>query len=193
MPMAAVMVTWAEADFVASAWDTAVTVTVAGLGTTEGAVYRPELEIVPTVALPPLTPFTCQVTAVLAVFCTVAVNCWVPPVATVADSGEIVMLTAVADVIVTWAEADFVASAWDTAVTVTVPGLGTTAGAVYSPELEIVPTVALPPVTPLTCQVTAVLAVFCTVAVNCWVPPIATVAEVGEIVTLSELGTGVVH
>jgi len=63
---------------------------------------------------------------------------------------------------------------------------------VYSPELEIVPTVALPPVTPLTCQVTAVLAVFCTVAVNCWVPPIATVAEVGEIVTLSELGVGVV-
>jgi len=76
----------------------AVTVTVAGLA---GAVYRPELEIVPTVALPPVTPFTCQVTAVLLVFCTVAVNCWVPPAATVADVGEIVTLTAVGGVIVT--------------------------------------------------------------------------------------------
>jgi hypothetical protein len=72
----------------------AVTVTAAGLGTTPGAVYRPEPETVPTVALPPVTPFTCQVTAVLLVFCTVAVNCCVPPTATVADVGEIMTLTA---------------------------------------------------------------------------------------------------
>src|ERR671923_1004148 len=111
MPVAAVMVTCAEADFVASACDTAVTVTVAGLGTTAGAVYRPELEIVPIVALPPLTPFTCQVTAVLLVFCTIAVNCWVPPAATVAEVGEMVTLTVVAAVIVACAEADFVVSA----------------------------------------------------------------------------------
>ena len=71
----------------------AVTVTVAELGTTPGAVYRPELEIVPTVALPPVASFTCQVTAVLLVFCTVAVNCCVPPTATVADVGEIMTLT----------------------------------------------------------------------------------------------------
>jgi len=32
------------------------------------------------------------------------------------------------------------------------------AGAVYSPLLEIVPTVALPPITLLTCQVTPVFA-----------------------------------
>src|SRR5919108_5931357 len=124
MPTATVIVTCAEADFVASAWDTAVTVTVTGLGTAPGAVYRPELEIVPTVALPPVTPLTCQVTVVLLVFCTVAVNCWVPPVATVADNGAIVMLTAVAAEIVTCVEAAFVVSAWDTAVTVTVAGLG---------------------------------------------------------------------
>ena len=88
-----------------------MTVTAAGLGTAPGAVYRPELETVPTVALPPVTPLTCQVTVVLLVFCTVAVNCCVPPTATVADAGEIVTLTGAAAVIVTCAEADFVASA----------------------------------------------------------------------------------
>src|SRR6266478_2696169 len=93
MPMTAAMVTCAEADFVGSAWDTAATVTMAGFGTTAGAVYRPALDIVPTVALPPVTPLTCQVTAVLPVFCTVAVNCCVPPAPTVADTGEIVTLT----------------------------------------------------------------------------------------------------
>ena len=62
----------------------------------------------------------------------------------------------------------------------------------YSPELEIVPTVALPPVTPLTCQVTAVLLVFCTVAVNCCVLPAPTVADIGEIVTINGIGVSVV-
>ena len=78
-----------------------MTVTVVVLCTAAGAVYRPALEIVPTVALPPVTPFTCQVTAVLLVFCTVALNCWVPPAATVADVGEIVTLTAAVGVMVT--------------------------------------------------------------------------------------------
>src|SRR5438045_123632 len=185
MPMTAVMVTCAEADFVGSACDTAVAGAVAGFGPPAGAVYRPALDIVPPVALPPLTPLTCQVTAVLLVFCTVAVNCCVPPAPTVADTGEIVTRTTAAGVMVTCAEPDFVGSAWDTAVTVIVAGFGTTAGAVYRAELDIVPTVALPPVTPLTCQVTAVLPVFCTVAVNCCVPPAPTVADTGEIVTLT--------
>src|SRR5437762_8079343 len=154
---------------------------MAGFGTTAGAVYRPELDIVPTVALPPVTPLTCQVTAVLLVFCTVAVNCCVPPAPTVADTGEIVTRTTAAGVMVTCAEADFVGSACDTAVTATVAGFGTTAGAVYRPERDTVPTAALPPLTPLTCQVTAVLLVFCTVAVNCCVPPAPTVADTGEI------------
>jgi hypothetical protein len=144
------------------------------------------------VALPPITPFTCHVTAVLLVFCTVAENCCVPPAATVADVGEIVTLTALAAVIVTGAEADFVVSAWDTAVTVTVAGLGTAAGPVYKPEPEIVPTVALPPITPFTCHVTAVLLVFCTVAENCCVRPAVTIAEVGEIVTPTGIGCRVV-
>ena len=176
----AVIVTCAEADLVVSACETAVTVTAAGFGTVPGAEYRPELEIVPAAVFPPVTPFTCQVTAVLLVFCTVAVNCRVSPVLTVAEVGEIVTLTG--PVIVTCAEPDLVVSACETAVTVTVAGFGTVPGAVYRPELEIVPVFAFPPVT---CQLTAVLLVFCTVAVNCWVPPVLTVGEAGETVTLT--------
>jgi hypothetical protein len=40
-----------------------------------GGVYRPLVEMVPVAALPPATPFTCQITAVLVRFVTVAVKC----------------------------------------------------------------------------------------------------------------------
>jgi hypothetical protein len=49
---------------VESAADTAVTVTVAGVGTVIGAVYTPPVEIMPTLAFPPATPLTLQLTAV---------------------------------------------------------------------------------------------------------------------------------
>ena len=75
---AAVTVTVAEADLVVSTWESAVTVTVAGFGTLAGAIYRPDVETVPVVAFPPVTPFACQVTAVFDVPVTVAVNCCVP-------------------------------------------------------------------------------------------------------------------
>ena len=52
------MVTAADADFVTSACDTTLTVTVAELGTCAGAVYSPEALIVPVVAVPPTTLFT---------------------------------------------------------------------------------------------------------------------------------------
>jgi hypothetical protein len=71
---AAVTVTWAEADLVESAADTAVTVTIAGEGTAIGAVYTPAVEIIPTVALPPATPLTLQFTAVFDEPVTVVVN-----------------------------------------------------------------------------------------------------------------------
>jgi hypothetical protein len=45
--------------------------------------------ITPTVEFPPDTPFTCQVTAVFVVPVTVAVNCCVVRVASVANDGEI--------------------------------------------------------------------------------------------------------
>ena len=85
------------------------------------------VETVPWVVSPPVTPLTCQVTEVLPVFCTVAVNGWVCPTCTVAEGGR--METTMAGAIVTVAEADLVLSAWEMAVTVTVLGLGTLVGA----------------------------------------------------------------
>ena len=61
-------------------------------------------------------------------FDTVAVNCFVSPAATDALVGEIA--TDTGNAIVTTADADFVVSAFEVAVTVTVAGLGTAAGAV---------------------------------------------------------------
>jgi hypothetical protein len=70
----------------------------------------------------------------------------------------------------------------NTLVMVTAGELGTEAGAVYSPDPEIVPNVALPPTTPFTAQFTLVLLAFFTSAVNCAVVPVETIAVVGEIV-----------
>ena len=72
-----------------------------------GAVYRPVLETVP--------PVVDQVTAVLVLPVTVAVNCWGAPVCSDAEVG--LMLTEIR-VTETVAEADFVVSATLVAVTV---------------------------------------------------------------------------
>ena len=113
-----------------------------------------------------------QVTAVVVVPVTVTVNCCVPPEATVAEVGEMVTATDVdGGVMVTVALADFVVSAWLVALTVTVVVV-VTVGAVKRPALEIVPA--------LVDHVTAVFVEPVTVALNCWVPPDATVVEVGE-------------
>jgi len=74
-PPEAVTVSAAVADLVESAWAMAVTVTLAGLGTADGAVYRPEVEMVPCVESPPVTLLTCQVTSIFVEPVTVAVNC----------------------------------------------------------------------------------------------------------------------
>jgi hypothetical protein len=74
---------------------------------------------------------------------------------------------------VTVAVADFVESAWEIAVTETETGLGTAAGArkiasfaVPKTVVEIRPEAEFPPLTPLTCHVTAVLLEPDTVAVK---------------------------
>ena len=85
------IVTCAGNVLLGSACETAVTVTVAGFGTFVGAVYIPADEIVPCVVSPPLTPFTSQVTLVLAALKTAAVNCCVLPVCTLADFGKTVI------------------------------------------------------------------------------------------------------
>ena len=89
---APVMVTTAEADVSVSACGMAVTFTVAGLGTVAGALNTPDVEMVPVLTLPPVTPFTCQVAVVLLVFCIVAVKVCEAPVATLAAVGEIEIL-----------------------------------------------------------------------------------------------------
>jgi hypothetical protein len=121
-------VTVAEADLVVSACEVAFTVTVGGAGTEAGAVYRPALVIAPQAAPAQPAPAILQVTAVFAVPVTVALNCRLAPVSTFAKVGE--TETAIGDTTVTTAEADLVTSACEVAVTVTVGGFGTLAGAV---------------------------------------------------------------
>ena len=158
------------------------------VGTPLGATKSPELEMYPVFWLPPVTPLTCQVTAVLGTPFTVAENCCVVKIATLIGFG--VTVTATCWAIVTVAEPESAAFAADTAVTVAVGGLGIVPGAVYKPFVLIVPMVVLPPVVPLTCQVTAVFVVPVTVAMNCLVVPGLTVAEAGMIVTETGGGGG---
>jgi hypothetical protein len=57
-------------------------------------MYKPETEMLPTVFMsPPFLPFTCQFTAELPAFCTVAVNCTVVPVNGCAEAGDTVIMT----------------------------------------------------------------------------------------------------
>ena len=70
------MVIEAVADLVGSATDVAVTDTWGGLGTVDGAVYRPLADIVPHEAPVQPLPTTLHETAVFVAFATVAVNCW---------------------------------------------------------------------------------------------------------------------
>ena len=176
----AVMVTGTTATLLESTLLTAKIFTLAGEGTAAGAVYRPELEMVPNVELPPVIAFTSQVTAVFDVPVTVEVNCCVCPVCTEADEGEIEIAIPAEPVMVTAADAILLESAALTAAMVTVAGDGAVDGAVYTPEPEIVPTVEFPPVTPFTDQATAVLDVPVTEAVNCCVCPVCTEADAGE-------------
>jgi hypothetical protein len=124
---ACVMVTLAVSDFVLSATEIAFTVTGFDAGTVVGAVKSPVALIVPVVELPPVTLFTCHVTAVFDVFATVAVNCCVNPTWTLGVLG--LTVTPTGNVTVTAAVSDFVLSATEIAFTVTAPD-GTVAGAV---------------------------------------------------------------
>jgi len=69
------------------------------------------------------------------------------------------------------------------AVIVTLPPLGTTAGALYKPAVEMSPTVEFPPATPLTLQFTNCVVELVTVAVNCCDALVTTVAAAGLTVT----------
>jgi len=79
----------------------ALTVTVPGDDARRGAVYTPVELTRPTALLPPVTPFTFQITDVFGVPVTVAVNWRFCPMGTVALAGEMAMPTAAGAVTVT--------------------------------------------------------------------------------------------
>jgi hypothetical protein len=122
------IVTVAEAAVFPSAFAVAVTLTCAGLGNLVGAVYKPVDETVPHAAPEQPVPVTVQLTPVVKLPVTVAVNCFCAPTSTWAEVGE--MLIPSCWEIVTMAVLDFMESATDLAVTVTNDGFGTVEGAV---------------------------------------------------------------
>jgi hypothetical protein len=138
-----------------------------------GAVSRPVLEIDPALVD--------QVTAVLLEPVTAAVNCCVPPELTLVLLGEMEIATPAGGVTVTVAEEDTAVLAWLVACTVTFI-VEVQPGAVYCPELEIVPALAV--------QVTAwlKLPVPCTLAVHCAVAPVWSDAGLQETETEATLG-----
>jgi hypothetical protein len=184
-------VTVAVALLVGSATEITFTVTAAGDGTDAGAVYKPAPEIVPLVALPPVTPFTCQM---VPLFCesfkSVGLNCCVCPIFTVALAGVTDTVTAGVTVIV--AAAVFVPSATEVAVKFTAFGEGAFAGAAYVTEVAVtfdsVPHV--PPLQPFPerLQVTPLFcASFVRLAVKFCAPmPACTLAVAGESTTEME-------
>jgi len=98
------------------------------------------------------------VTTVFVVFVTATVNCCVAPVTKVALVGLTLTPTATS---VTVAVAELVETAWLVALTVTVGGLGSVAGAVYRPVVVIVPHPAPVQPAPDTLQFTAMFALNC--------------------------------
>ena len=112
-------ITAALAETVASALLRAVTVTLS-CEVVVGAAYRPEVEIVPTVAVPPTLPLTSHVTLWSVAPETVVWNCCVDPAVTVSVVGAIEIVTGGGGgrgFTVTVALADFVESALLRAVT----------------------------------------------------------------------------
>jgi hypothetical protein len=84
-----------------------------------GALYRPLEEIVPVVVLPPVTPLTCQVTALLDWPLMVAENCCMVKTSTAAALGETATVEFDGLVTVTVAEPDLDVFALEVAVTAT--------------------------------------------------------------------------
>lgn len=155
----------AEPNDDGSACAVALIVTLAGLGTVAGAVYKPAEVIVPQAFPEQPDPLTLQVTAVFVVPVTVAWNCcWLPIVTIVVDGA---MATLMGLMMVTAAVADVTPSAMEVAFTVTAGGDGTASGAVYKPAEVMVPHAEPTQPVPLTLQVTPVTSVLITLAVNC--------------------------
>src|SRR5271168_3506513 len=166
------MVTCADAALVVSACDVTLTVTTPGLGTIAGAVYKPDALIFPQLEPVQPVPETPHDTAVFALPVTCAENCTEAAGASLAEVGEIVILTT--GTTVTVALADLVGSATEVAVTEKNGGLGGAGGAVNSPEELTVPQVLPAQPIPEIVQVTPVFDDPVTTALNFCVPPVPT-------------------
>lgn len=124
----------------------------------------------PTVEFPPGMLSTDQAMEGLLRSGKLAVNCCIAPAIKVAEVGETELVLAT----VIEALALFVVSATLIAVIVCEPAV---AGAWYTPVASISPVSAFPPATVSTDQLTAVLVVPFTVALNCAVVPAGTVVD----------------
>jgi hypothetical protein len=105
-------------------------------------VYTPAVVILPQSPAVADWQFNVQFTAIELPL-TVAVNVWIPPAGTATACGLTTKVAVGVEgaVIVTCAVPETEVSAWETALTVTVAGVGTELGAVYRPEEEMNPTV----------------------------------------------------
>jgi hypothetical protein len=155
------------------------------------AVFAPVGVTVPTVELPPSIPSTSQVIAVPGATHRVAVKLCVAPAVRITELGDTEF--AAPHEIVTLAAALSGESATLVAITETDARAGGIAGAVYvaasGPVTFSTPNVAFPPLMPFTLHVTAELPVPTplTVAVKFAVPPGATLAEAGAMLTTMPL------
>jgi hypothetical protein len=185
-----VIVSIADAACEGSATLCAVSVTFTAAGKTCGAVKFPLASTVPHAEghAAPVSPQRTAASGCPLLVITARKFCDAPS-STAAIPAEIV--TRISLVTVNIAVADFVGSVTLIAVTCTIAGEGKSAGAVYTPAFEIVPTVAFPPAAPLTLHTTLVLLVFSTVAANICEFPNNTLALDGVTVMLTEAGGGV--
>jgi hypothetical protein len=166
--LAFITVTLAEPLTVASAELVAVTVYAP---TAEGAVYKPLELMTPVVLLPPATPSTDHVTAVLVDPCTVAVNCCVPDGGMTAEDGDTFTLmpltVSVAVPLTPLIEAVIVVEPSDTDVA---RPLDATVATAVVPDVQVTVVLTLP-VEP---------SLYVAVAVNCCVPPAEMLGLAGE-------------
>jgi hypothetical protein len=124
------MATVAEADCDGADTEVALTVTCAGLGVTLGAVYSPVVVIDPQADPEQPVPVTVHCTDALVLPATAAENCRFWPRLSLAVDGETETDTDDSGTMTIAADTDFVGAAAEVAVTVTLAGLGRTAGAV---------------------------------------------------------------
>jgi hypothetical protein len=120
----------AEADFVESATEVAVTVARAGLGIVAGAVYSPADVMEPQEPATQPIPDTAQVTPVFELPVTLAVNCCWPFTERVTLAGDRETATLVDEPMVTLAIPTSEGSERETALTMTIDGLGAVEGAI---------------------------------------------------------------